>query len=144
MKAQKRKKGFKVAFLPFETCIEVPSGISILEAVNKADLPLKSSCGGKGTCGDCVIKILSGSYKKKPSATLSDQLVSQGYALSCQTEVHSDLVLQLPQFQELSIKGIVDSKLLPKDLLSGFYEIDPPIRKRDLTLSPTYPGGQLQ
>lgn len=137
MKPQKGKKLFKVTFLPFETSIEVPPGISLLDSVKKANLPLKATCGGKGTCGDCVVRILSGDYKQKPSAILADQLASQGYALSCQTEVLSDLTLQLPQFQELSIRSIVDTKFLEKhkDRLSGFYEVDPPVKKIDLALA---------
>jgi uncharacterized 2Fe-2S/4Fe-4S cluster protein (DUF4445 family) len=135
LKARKTKKYVKVTFLPFENSVEVPSGISILDAVKKNGLPMKTSCGGKGTCGDCVVKILRGAYKKKSSAVLSDRLVSQGYALSCQTEVQNDLTLQLPQFQELSFKSIVDSRLFRKDRLSGHYEIDPPLKKIDLKLS---------
>lgn len=113
----------------------MPSGISILEAVQKTGLPLKTSCGGKGTCGDCVVRILSGTYKKKSSAALSDRLISQGYALACQTTVKNDLTVQLPQFQELSIKSVVDSQFFQKDRFSGYYEIDPPLRKIDLRLS---------
>jgi uncharacterized 2Fe-2S/4Fe-4S cluster protein (DUF4445 family) len=137
-KSRKGKKDFKLTFLPFETSIEVPSGTSILDAVAKAHLPLKTTCGGKGTCGDCVVQILSGTYRSKPSAALSDQLVSQGYALACRTEVLDDLTVQLPQFQELSIESIVDSKFFEeqKDRISGFYEVDPPVKKIELELSP--------
>ncbi len=135
LKADRVKKTIKVTFLPFETCVEVASGISILEAVQKTGLPLRTSCGGKGTCGDCVVRILSGTYRKKSSAALSDRLVSQGYALACQTAVKSDLILQLPQFQELSIKSVVDTRFFQKDRLSGYYEVEPPLRKIDLELS---------
>ncbi len=135
MKANRVKKTVKVTFLPFETCVEVPSGISILEAVQKTGLPLKTSCGGQGTCGDCVVRILSGTYRKKSSAVLSDRLVSQGYALACQTAVRNDLTLQLPQFQELSIESVVDSRFFQEDRLSGYFETDPPLRKIDLKLS---------
>jgi len=136
LKASKIKKTIKVTFLPFETCVEVPQGISILEAVQKSGLPLKTSCGGQGTCGDCVVRILSGTYRKKSSAALSDRLVSQGYALACQTTIKSDLTLQLPQFQEVPIKSAIDSRFFQKDRLSGYYEIDPPLKKIDLKLSP--------
>jgi len=137
-KSRKVKKEFKMTFLPFETSIEVPSGNSILDAVNKANLPLKTTCGGKGTCGDCVVQIMSGNYQSKPSTALSDQLQSQKYALACRTEVLDDLIVQIPQFQELSIKSIIDSKFFEeqKDLISGFYEVDPPVKKIDLELSP--------
>jgi len=136
LKSKKAKKNTKVTFLPFENSLEVPLGVSILDAVKKSGLPLKTSCGGKGTCGDCVVKVLKGAYPKKPSAALPEHLLSQGYALACQTEVQNELTIQLPQFQELSIKGIIDSKFFQKDRLSGFYEINPPVKKIDLKLTP--------
>jgi uncharacterized 2Fe-2S/4Fe-4S cluster protein (DUF4445 family) len=113
-KSRKVKKNLQVTLLPFATC------------------------GGKGTCGDCVVQILSGNYKAKPSAGLSSRLVSQRFALACQTEVLDDLTVQLPQFQELSIESIVDLKFFEKqkDRISGFYEVDPPLKKIELELSP--------
>jgi len=136
LKARKIKKDVKITFLPFETCVEVPPGTTILDAIKKTGLPLKTSCGGKGTCGDCMVKVLRGAYQKKPAAALPDQLLSQGYVLACQTEVQNELSLQLPQFQELSMKSIIDPKFFQKDRVSGFYEIDPPVKKIDLKLSP--------
>ena len=135
MKARKIKKDVKVTFLPFETCVEVSPGVTILDAVKKTGLPLKASCGGKGTCGDCMVKVLRGAYQKRHSAAISDQLLSQGYVLACQTKIQNELSLQLPQFQELSLKSIIDPKIFQKDRLSGFYEIDPPVKKIDLELS---------
>lgn len=139
-KIQKEKHEFRVKFLPFDKSIDIPSGKSILEAAKKASLPLKASCGGKGTCGDCIVQIISGNYKKKPSAALSDQLVSQGYALACQTEISDNLVVELPQFKELSIKSIADSRFFDehKGNISGIYELDPPVKTIKLKLpSPT-------
>jgi len=139
-KPRKRKARFKVTFQPFETSIEIPSGQTLLDAVRKANLPLKTTCGGKGTCGDCLVQIMSGFYKKKITAALPDQLASRGYTLACQTEIADNLIVQLPQFKELSIKSVADSKFLDeqRDNISGVYEIDPIIKKIELALpSPT-------
>jgi len=137
-KSQKGKKDFKVNFLPFETSLEVPSGTSLLDVVKTAALPLKTTCGGKGTCGDCVVQILRGTFHSKHSAALADQLVSQGFALACQTEVTDNITVQLPQFRELAIKSIVDSIFFEeqRDNISGIYELNPPIRKIELHLPP--------
>ncbi|GAI76458.1 unnamed protein product, partial [marine sediment metagenome] len=98
----------------------------------------KTTCGGKGTCGDCVAQIISGSYRSKQSAALSDKLASRGFSLACQTEVTGDITAQLPQFRELAIKSIVDSKFFEeqKDSISGLFEIDPPVKKIELDLPP--------
>jgi len=137
---QRKKKELKVKFSPFDVCADVPSGTSLLDAVKKADLPLKATCGGKGTCGDCVVQVLRGKAKTKPSAALSDQLASQGYALACQTEVTDNIAVQLPQFREISMKSIVDSKFFieKKEEISGVHELNPAVKKIDLHLpSPT-------
>jgi len=76
-KSQKGKKKFNVKFLPFNVSIKVSSGTSLLDAVKTADLPLKTTCGGKGTCGDCVVQIIIGSYRSKKSDSQSDNVASQ-------------------------------------------------------------------
>jgi uncharacterized 2Fe-2S/4Fe-4S cluster protein (DUF4445 family) len=140
--AEKRtKKGRKecnVKFLPFDVSVRVSSGTSLLDAVKTAELPLKTTCGGKGTCGDCLVQIISGSYRCQQSAALSDKLASQGFCLACQTEVRDNITAQLPQFRELAIKIVVDSKFFEeqKDRISGLYEIDPAVKKIELDLPP--------
>jgi uncharacterized 2Fe-2S/4Fe-4S cluster protein (DUF4445 family) len=122
--------------MPFDIGVDVPIGSNLLDAVKSANLPLRATCGGKGTCGDCVVRVLSGGYHFKPSAALSGQLASQGYALACQTEIKESVTVELPQFRELSIKSIVDSKFFEekKDEISGTYELNPVIKKISLHL----------
>ena len=139
-KSRTKKKECQVGFSPFEVSVEVPSGSNLLDAVKAANLPLKATCGGKGTCGDCVVRILSGSYHSKPSAALPDHLASQGYALSCQTTIKGNISVELPQFRELAIRSIVDSKFFreEKDKISGTYELDPAVKTIGLHVpSPT-------
>lgn len=126
----------KVTFLPFDASVEITAGASILDAVKAANLPLSTTCGGKGTCGGCVVQILSGTFQSKPSAALPDKLAEQGYTLACQTKISDNIAVQLPQFQELSFKILLDSQYIQenKDFISGFYEIDPPVRKIDLRI----------
>ncbi len=139
-KPQRTKKELKVEFSPFDVGVDVPSGTSLLDAVKKADLPLTATCGGKGTCGDCVVNVVSGKYRSKSSAALPVSLASQGYALACQTEVIDDIAVQLPQFREISMKSIVDSKFFieKREEISGIHELNPAVKKIDLQLpSPT-------
>jgi len=137
-KPQKKEKNFKVKFLPFDTIVEVLPGTSLLDAARTAGLPLTTTCGGKGTCGDCVIQIIEGTYYSKPSAALSDKLASRGFSLACQTEVKDNLTVQLPKFRELDIKSIIDSKYFEehRDNISGIYELNPSVKKIELLLTP--------
>jgi uncharacterized 2Fe-2S/4Fe-4S cluster protein (DUF4445 family) len=125
-----------VTFRPFNISVEVPSGTLLWEAIQHEGLPLKASCGGKGTCGDCVVLIKEGSYAKKSSAVLPDRLVNQSYALACQTPITDDLIVQLPQFEELLIKSVVGSEFMEnnKHQISGIYTHDPVLKTTQITL----------
>jgi len=41
-------------------------GEVLLDAAWRADVPLASSCGGQGVCGDCVVKIVEGAENLEP------------------------------------------------------------------------------
>jgi uncharacterized 2Fe-2S/4Fe-4S cluster protein (DUF4445 family) len=134
------KKFHTVTFWPFAASVRVPEGTTILDAVQKAGLPLHTPCGGEGTCGDCIVQITKGTFEAKPSANLSSQLIKKGFALACQTKTADDLTIVLPHFQELSIKSIAGSEFLDQNRnnISGIYECDPVIALIELqVLSPT-------
>ena len=80
--AKESLKSYTLTFLPFDVTLDVPQGTKILDAVKKANLPLKASCGGEGTCGECIVQVKKGRYEAKPTAVFSNQLISQGYALA--------------------------------------------------------------
>ena len=127
---KKIPRSHQVKFLPFDVTIDVPPGTSLLDAASQAQLPLRATCGGEGTCGDCTLQILSGKYQGKLSSALSENLVSQGYALACLTEINDNLTVQLPQFQQLSIKTVLDSTFFAEheNEISGIFEVDPPLK----------------
>ena len=52
------KKDYRIRFLPFEIEVVVEEGASLLDTIRQVNLPIKSSCGGEGTCGECNVKIL--------------------------------------------------------------------------------------
>ncbi len=129
---------FSVRFMPFEVIVTVPGGTTLLDAARTGQLPLNASCGGKGTCGDCIIQILEGTCKTRPSAALSGELADQGYVLACLAEITGDLTVDLPQFEDRYIKSVA-SFVLPDDhrgWISGTYEIDPVVRALKLDLTP--------
>jgi len=128
------KKKCSVTFLPFGSTLKVPKGTHLLEAIKKAHLPLKASCGGKEVCGECLVRITQGSFRCKPSHVLPDRLASQGYTLACQTEITDNLIVELPHFKEQSIQSFVRSPSINKHKISGIYEIDPPVKKIDLQI----------
>lgn len=51
---------FRITFHPFRKTVEVPAGESLLAAARNAGIPLRSDCGGAGSCGKCKVKVLPG------------------------------------------------------------------------------------
>lgn len=134
------KKHCRATFLPFAVSVKVPEGTKIADAVKKASLPLQFSCGGEGTCGDCVVRITKGKFKTKPTAALSGQLIAEGFVLACQTKITDDLTIVMPHFQELAIRSVVGSEFFKKnrDNISGTHEHNPALIMTELRVpSPT-------
>ena len=74
-----------ITFTPGPRSVEVPPGITILEAARLAGLNLAAPCGGTGRCGKCLVKVMS---------TQGDH--SQQWVLACQTTVTNSLTVELP------------------------------------------------
>ena len=72
---------FKVHFVPQDVTVMVDEGTSLLDAQIKAQLHPDAPCGGKGTCGKCLVNILSGT--------------PAGIQKACVTEVHEDMEVEL-------------------------------------------------
>lgn len=77
--------------------ISVATGTTILQAAQQLGLDITAPCGGNGTCGKCRVKI------------------NGEKVLACQTEVHSDLVVELPQNHKTEILTTGQSIDLPVD-----------------------------
>lgn len=136
IKPNSNQQHFKVVFQPFGVSVDVSSGSILLDACLKAKVPLNATCGGKGTCGDCIVKVIKGATTIKPSAFLPEKLRKQGFVLACQTLIEDDLTVQLPEFQELSLKTTSDMRSLldQKDDLSADLAVSPPVEKLPMTL----------
>lgn len=125
---------FKVLFQPDNVVVEVEAQSTLLQAANKAGLPLKATCGGKGTCGKCLVQVLKGEYLLKDDTLLR----KTGKLPACQTQVLSDIEVQIPQDSRLekhkvllNNENILSEKEL--DILAG-YSFSPLVRRLYITL----------
>jgi uncharacterized 2Fe-2S/4Fe-4S cluster protein (DUF4445 family) len=127
-----------VHILPFDVKVVVDAGTTILDAVSKAGLPLQASCGGKGTCGDCVVRAVNGEYETRPAAALPPALAAKGYVLACLTEVAGDLTVDLPHFEEIYVKSAdpVAITAADRERLSAAYEIAPIVTRVRIGVPP--------
>lgn len=85
----------EVVFLPGRKKVRVPSGIDLLSAALKAGIFLASSCGGKGICGRCKVKIVSGEFSAEPTGKISKEEKRNNIFLACRTFVKGDIVVEV-------------------------------------------------
>ncbi len=93
---KKGKKGFPLH-----------KGLSILEHLRKAGIEINSQCGGKGTCGKCIIRVDKGeeNLNKKTKSEKKFSL-SFGERLACQTiikKTQTDISVFLKEFGKYEI-----------------------------------------
>ncbi|WP_198306495.1 ASKHA domain-containing protein [Dehalobacterium formicoaceticum] len=64
---------------------------------------LNSDCAGRGTCGKCGVKILSGQLSTVTAVELkhfSQEELDEGWVLSCQRLIKEDIVLEIPKIED--------------------------------------------
>ena len=76
----------------------MPPGISIFNAANWIGLPIDSTCGGKGTCGKCKVRVLEGKVDTGVADRnfFSEDELDNGWRLSCRAEVDRDTICEVP------------------------------------------------
>lgn len=81
-----------------ERTVVVPVGEKLLGVLASADLLLPSSCGGKGTCGQCKVTVLEGGGTILPTeaSLISKREANNNMRLACQVVVKRDMRLRLP------------------------------------------------
>ncbi|MCM8824640.1 MAG: ASKHA domain-containing protein [Candidatus Omnitrophica bacterium] len=89
---------YEVIFLPEGRKVKVPAGTDLLSAALKAGIFLASSCGGKGICGRCRVKIVSGEFEAEPTGKISSKEKRDNIYLACRTFIRGNSrVYVLPQ-----------------------------------------------
>jgi Na+-transporting NADH:ubiquinone oxidoreductase subunit F len=82
-----------------ERTIEVPAGSKLLTALADVQLFVASACGGKGTCGQCRVKVFEGGGALLPSETsiITKREAAAFDRLSCQVTVKQRLRIAVPE-----------------------------------------------
>ena len=100
----------RVLFLPDNRYIVVPRGENLLKAAMDADVHVNASCGGSGSCGKCRVLVEEGEVEREPNPKLSEEEISRGYALACQTSILSDLRVSIPIESRIGDRRIFERK----------------------------------
>ena len=113
-----------VRCLPSGQTADVESGAELLDAMRRAGALLEAPCGGKGTCGKCMVRVAAGEVKSHSQGLLSAEAIVQGYVLACQTRLlDSPVTIEIPQpvadeqgkFSDADETHLIRRELLPKD-----------------------------
>jgi Na+-transporting NADH:ubiquinone oxidoreductase subunit F len=83
-----------------EQNFEVQGGGNLLTALTDHGIEISSSCGGKGSCGYCKVRVVEGGGQILPTEEIymSRQEKAEGMRLACQVKVKNDLVVAVPDF----------------------------------------------
>lgn len=130
----------EIFFLPDEKKVIVPSGTDVLSAALKAGIFLVSSCGGKGICGRCKIKIISGEFTAEPTGKISQEEKKNNIYLACRTFVKGSLKVEilpqtkLPQGSSLTLFEKSEQLQVSDTSLGEEFDFSPLTRKIFLNL----------
>ncbi|HAM38471.1 MAG TPA: hypothetical protein DCP53_03630 [Elusimicrobia bacterium] len=87
---------FKIKFLPDNKEVIVNKDTDLLTAALNAGVGIYNSCGGKGICGKCKVKIISGETDKC-TLHLSEDEIKNNYVLACKTFCKTDAEVFVPE-----------------------------------------------
>jgi len=117
----------------------VLEGESLLQALKRNGIYLVSSCGGKGICGKCRVKLLEGKSRIISTGKLDPREIATGINLACQTFPEGDIFIDIPRESELILGdkiAVSKSGDLLELLTSLGTGISPVVRQISLTLPP--------
>lgn len=84
--------------------LNVDQGSSIMATLNENSIYLPSACGGKASCGQCKLQVLSGGGEildsERPHFTRKQ--IKENWRLGCQCKVKGDMSVKVPE----SVMGV--------------------------------------
>jgi len=117
----------RITFEPTGTRAQVIAGTSIIDAAANVNVPIRTDCGGKGLCGKCRViadpsRNLS-ALSESELDILSPEEIKRAYRLACQSEIHGDLTVTIPE-------QMADSReARGKTGLKGKYPVNPMVER---------------
>ena len=91
-------KELRVTFAPSGRSVYVLDGTVLLEAAAEAGYIIQTPCGGAGTCGKCLVRVVSGDCPPSDheKQIIQPGLLERGYRLACQCRVGGELRVDVP------------------------------------------------
>ncbi len=136
------QRKLEVTYLPFDRTTRVPPGTTVFSAAHWIGLPIDSTCGGRGTCGKCKVRVVKGRSESAGRAQgaqiesssadhrqLRPQEIEDGWRLSCQARIHEDMTVEVPQLLRVpkaATMGLGRLVILDPNVRKVYFELGEP------------------
>lgn len=121
----------EVNYQPFDRTTRVPPGTTLFSAAHWIGLPIDSTCGGRGTCGKCKVRVTRGPAEVTSAdhRLLLQTEVEGGWRLSCQTRIYEDMTCEVPQLLRVpkaATMGLGRLVILDPNVVKVYLELPEP------------------
>lgn len=117
---------FNVAFTTYENkqaTVSVPTGTLLSDAASLAGIEVAQPCGGQGRCGRCAVQVTVGDVRRRSTLRLSDEALTQGFALACQSVVETDVAIFVPEQEKIERK-LTNDRVAAEVSVPGNYDFN--------------------
>lgn len=125
--------------LTTDEVLSIQPNEDLYTALKRAGIYLTASCGGKGLCGKCKVRVVSGKAEVTSYGNLPMKEREQGLVLACKTYPKEDLVIEIPKQSRLTVgdkialSGVTN---LREFFTSYGVEIRPMVTRQQIKLEP--------
>ena len=130
---------FTISFTTFENkqaTVSVPTGTLLSDAAALAGIEISQPCGGQGRCGRCAVQVTQGDVRKRSTLRLSDEAISQGYALACQSVIEADAAVYIPEQEKIERNLTTDRVVAEISVPDGYdFSLSQNIQRYNLRLA---------
>src|SRR5438105_10402864 len=119
----------RVTFVPKFLTASVCRGATVWDAANWAGVAIETTCGGRGVCGKCKVRLdPAGAESEAERRLLSKAQIQAGWRMACRAVIQSDCRVEVPPAMSV-----------PQAVMFGHgrsVAVDPNVRKLHLRLRP--------
>ncbi|OLB80572.1 MAG: hypothetical protein AUI15_41450 [Actinobacteria bacterium 13_2_20CM_2_66_6] len=125
------QRKLEVHYLPFDRTTRVPPGTTVFSAAHWIGLPIDSTCGGRGTCGKCKVRVIEGRSDAETAdhRQLRPSEIEEGWRLSCQARIYEDMTCEVPQLLRVpkaATMGLGRLVILDPNVRKVYFELSEP------------------
>ena len=103
---------YRITFLPIDRIFPAEKGDNLLETAMQAGVHINASCGGRGVCGKCSVRIAGGSVESSVNPLLSEHDWAMGFRLACASFITEDTIVEIPLESQIDRSILTRSAIL--------------------------------